>query len=238
MFWNVVPKYKRRHVSLRKRTSKKKKTSSKEPKRRVPSKKPKQGFYFENNSYVATKNLLQNEKNQVPLGAVIQLIRKGVFQVDHVITLEQLKSAGLLSRKSRQVCLVGRCTRIPFPIRIECTCVTYSAWKCISACGGEVICLFLSPLYLQAYLFAKEWNISKDFVGQVVQSQKWSKQYPNRNAFHIPFICLKRTHQLMAPNVITYSQPIGLQGLEFLHDDYCRDILWDDCIKLSIERIR
>ncbi|GJQ15179.1 hypothetical protein GpartN1_g6970.t1 [Galdieria partita] len=231
MFWNAVPKYKRRHVSLRRRSGKKKKTGSKEPKRRVGSTRPKKGFYFENNSYVVTKNLLQNEKNnQVQVGAVVQLIGRGVLHVDQVITLEHLKSAGLLSRKSRKVCLVGRCARIPFPIRIECTCVTYSAWKCISASGGEVICLFLSSLYLQAYLFAEEWNVTKHEIGKVVGSQKGSIRYPNRNVFDIPCVCLKSSRQSLAPGVFTYSQPLGLQGLEFLQNDYCREVLWDTCI--------
>jgi len=157
--------------------------SSKRKKRNSKVTRPKENYYWENNAYIVTKNLLKSEKNEVPLAAIVQLIHKGVLPADQVITLEHLKSAGLLSKKSRQVCLVGRvssgiyyilftyilrkCATIPVPIQIECTSVTRSAWSCISSSGGQVICLFLSSLYLQAYLFADDWKVTKDTIGQV-----------------------------------------------------------------------
>ncbi|KAK4527762.1 hypothetical protein GAYE_SCF43G5690 [Galdieria yellowstonensis] len=208
--------------------------SSKRKKRNSKVTRPKENYYWENNAYIVTKNLLKSEKNEVPLAAIVQLIHKGVLPADQVITLEHLKSAGLLSKKSRQVCLVGKCATISVPIQIECTSVTRSTWSCISSSGGQVICLFLSSLYLQAYLFADDWKVTKDTIGQVLEEHQrnrttWSPWYPDRNKFRVPCIYVKnRKHSC----IWTYSKPIGLQGVEFLHDDFCRQILWDPCILL------
>lgn len=98
------------------------------------------------------------------VGSVVYFVKRGILSADEPITIQKLVRVGLAKKVKYGVKILGKVRvlvsqgidQLNFPLNLEVTDASKSVIQKITELGGEVKCIYRTPLTLKAHILPEK----------------------------------------------------------------------------------